>query len=53
MYIPLSVCFSIDKSDLLITHILLGYLPSLIFLLDMAMSFFKAYYEKGWITVKL
>ena len=47
MYIPLSVCFSIDKSDLLITHILLGYLPSVIFLLDMAMSFFKAYYEKG------
>lgn len=47
MYIPLSMCFSMDKSDNILAHIFLGYFPSYIFLLDMFMSFFKAYYEKG------
>ena len=47
MYIPMSVCFDTDKSDNLATRVLLGYLPSYIFLLDMVLSFFKAYYEKG------
>lgn len=47
MYIPMSVCFDTDKSDNLATRVLLGYLPSYIFLFDMLLSFFKAYYEKG------
>lgn len=46
MYIPISVCFDTDKSDNLATRVLLGYLPSYIFLFDMLLSFLRLIMKK-------
>lgn len=47
LYIPMEVCFQLEKRNYAATNVMFSLIPSYVFMLDMIFNFFKAYFKDG------
>lgn len=51
-YVPMQLAFQLDESDIGTVYILFSTIPSCVFVIDLVLCFFKAYYDKGILRTK-